>query len=160
MPSFDVVSEIDMHEVSNALDQSRREVKTRYDFKNTNAQIDFKDNVVLLSASSEFHVSQMLDVIYLKMAKRKIDIKCFEENDVEMVGMTARQKISLRQGVDKDNARKIVKLIKDSKLKVQSAIQGDQVRVTGKKRDDLQNVMNMLREAKLDLALQYTNFRD
>jgi len=160
LPSFDVVSEIDMHEVSNALDQSRREVKTRYDFKNTNAQIDFKDNVVLLSASSEFHVSQMLDVIYLKMAKRKIDIKCFEENDVEMVGMTARQKISLRQGVDKDNARKIVKLIKDSKLKVQSAIQGDQVRVTGKKRDDLQNVMNMLREAKLDLALQYTNFRD
>ena len=159
MPSFDVVSEVDMHEVSNALDQSRREVNTRYDFKNTKAEIEFKDSVVNLS-TREFHVSQMLDVVYMKMAKRKIDIKCFEENDVEMVGMIARQKISLRQGVDKDNARKIVKLIKDSKLKVQSAIQGEQVRVTAKKRDDLQNVMAMLREAKLDLALQYTNFRD
>ncbi len=160
MPSFDVVSEVDMHEVSNALDQSRREVNTRYDFKNTKAEIDFKDSIVSLSATSEFHVSQMLDVVYMKMAKRKIDIKCFEENDVEMVGMIARQKISLRQGVDKDNARKIVKLIKESKLKVQSAIQGEQVRVTAKKRDDLQSVMAMLREAKLDLALQYTNFRD
>lgn len=160
MPSFDVVSEVDMHEVSNALDQSRREVNTRYDFKNTKAEIEFKDSIVTLSATSEFNVSQMLDVVYMKMAKRKIDIKCFEENDVEMIGMIARQKISLRQGVDKDNARKIVKLIKDSKLKVQSAIQGDQVRVTAKKRDDLQNVMAMLREAKLDLALQYTNFRD
>ena len=160
MPSFDVVSEVDMHEVSNALDQSRREVNTRYDFKNTKAEIEFKDSIVNLSATSEFHVSQMLDVVYMKMAKRKIDIKCFEENDVEMVGMIARQKISLRQGVDKDNARKIVKLIKESKLKVQSAIQGEQVRVTAKKRDDLQNVMAMLREAKLDLALQYTNFRD
>jgi len=160
MPSFDVVSEVDMHEISNALDQSRREVKTRYDFKNSQAQIDYKDDVITLSASSEFHISQMLDVIYLKMTKRKIDIKCFDENDVEMVGMTARQKISLRQGVDKDSARKIVKLIKESKLKVQSAIQGEQVRITGKKRDDLQNVMTVLREAKLDLALQYTNFRD
>ena len=160
MPSFDVVSEVDMHEVTNALDQSRREVKTRFDFKNTNAEIEYKDSIINLSATSEFHVSQMLDIVYQKMARRKIDIKCFEELDVEMVGMTARQKISLRQGVDKDNARKIVKIIKDSKLKVQSAIQGDQVRVTGKKRDDLQNVMNMLREAKLDLALQYTNFRD
>ena len=160
MPSFDVVSEVDMHEVNNALDQARREVNTRYDFKNTNAQIDFKDDIITLSANSEFHVKQMLDVVYLKMAKRKVDIKSFEESDVEMVGMTARQKISLRQGIDKDSARKIVKMIKESKLKVQSAIQGEQVRVTGKKRDDLQNVMAMLREAKLDLPLQYTNFRD
>ncbi len=160
MPSFDIVSEVDMHEVNNALDQARREVNTRYDFKNTNAQIDFKDDIITLSANSEFHVKQMLDVVYLKMAKRKVDIKSFEESDVEMVGMTARQKISLRQGIDKDSARKIVKMIKESKLKVQSAIQGEQVRVTGKKRDDLQNVMAMLREAKLDLPLQYTNFRD
>ena len=160
MPSFDVVSEVDMHEVTNALDQSRREVKTRYDFKNSQAQIDYKDDVISLSANSEFHINQMLDVLYQKMAKRKVDIKCFEESDVEMIGMTARQKISIRQGVDKDSARKIVKMIKDSKLKVQSAIQGEQVRVTGKKRDDLQNVMAMLRDAKLDIALQYTNFRD
>ena len=160
MPSFDIVSEVDMHEVNNALDQARREVNTRYDFKSTNAQIDFKDDIITLSANSEFHVKQMLDVVYLKMAKRKVDIKSFEESDVEMVGMTARQKISLRQGIDKDSARKIVKMIKESKLKVQSAIQGEQVRVTGKKRDDLQNVMAMLREAKLDLPLQYTNFRD
>jgi len=160
MPSFDVVSEVDLHEVSNALDQSRREVNTRYDFKNSDAKIDYNDDVITLSASSEFHIGQMLDVLYLKMAKRKIDIKCFDENEIEIVGMTARQKILLRQGVDKDSARKIVKLIKDSKLKVQSAIQGEQVRVTGKKRDDLQNVMSMLRGAKLDLALQYTNFRD
>jgi len=160
LPSFDVVSEVDMHEVSNALDQSRREVKTRYDFKNSNAEINFSDDVISLSANSEFHISQMLDVVYMKMAKRKIDIKCFEENKVEMIGMTARQKILLRQGVDKDNARKIIKLIKESKLKVQSAVQGEQVRVTGKKRDDLQNVMTMLREAKFDIALQYTNFRD
>ena len=160
MPSFDIVSEVDMHEVNNALDQARREVNTRYDFKNTNAQIDFKDDIITLSANSEFHVKQMLDVVYLKMAKRKVDIKSFEESNLEMVGMNARQKISLRQGIDKDSARKIVKMIKESKLKVQSAIQGEQVRVTGKKRDDLQNVMAMLREAKLDLPLQYTNFRD
>ena len=160
MPSFDVVSEVDMHEMANALDQSRREITTRYDFRNSKALIEDDDDVITLIADNEFQIQQMLDIVYGKMSKRGIDIKSIETSDVERRGTESRQKITVRQGIDKDSARKIVKMIKTSKLKVQSAIQDQQVRVTGKKRDELQNIMAMLRESKLDLALQFTNFRD
>jgi len=160
VPSFDVVSEVDMHEMANALDQSRREITTRYDFRNSKALIEDDDDVITLIADNEFQIQQMLDIVYGKMSKRGIDIKSIETSDVERRGTESRQKITVRQGIDKDSARKIVKMIKTSKLKVQSAIQDQQVRVTGKKRDELQNIMAMLRESKLDLALQFTNFRD
>ena len=160
MPSFDVVSEINMHEFTNALDQANREVGTRYDFKGVDAKYQYANNEILLEAESEFQLEQMLDILYKKMAKRGIELGCLDVGEGQMSGKRAIQKIKLRQGIDKELARNIVKLIKDRKMKVQAAIQGDQVRVTGKKRDDLQQVISMLGDAKLDLPLQYENFRD
>ncbi|WP_455211502.1 YajQ family cyclic di-GMP-binding protein [Kaarinaea lacus] len=160
MPSFDVVSEIDMHELSNAVDQANREVGTRFDFKGSDSNFQLSDNEITLESGSEFQLSQMMDILHNKMVKRGLDIACLEANDPEITGKRARQKVIARQGIDKDLARKIVKLVKESKLKVQAAIQGEQVRVTGKKRDDLQQVISMLKDAKLELPLQYTNFRD
>ncbi len=160
MPSFDVVSEVDMHELANAVDQANREVDTRFDFKGSDARFELSGAEITLAAENEFQLQQMMDILQKKMVKRGVDIACLDISEPEASGMRARQKVSVRQGVDKDTARKIVKLIKDMKLKVQAAIQGEQVRVTGKKRDDLQQVMAMLREQKLDLPLQFTNFRD
>jgi uncharacterized protein YajQ (UPF0234 family) len=160
MPSFDVVSEIDMHELSNAVDQANREVGTRFDFKGTDSNFQLTDSEVTLESGSEFQLNQMMDILQNKMVKRGLDIACLEANEPEITGKRARQKVIARQGIDKDLARKIVKMVKDSKIKVQSAIQGDQVRISGKKRDDLQQVIAMLKEAKLELPLQYTNFRD
>lgn len=160
MPSFDVVSEVDMHELSNAVDQANREVNTRFDFKGSGAKFDQSDAELTLTAQSEFQLDQMMDILQKKMVKRGVDIASLDVAEPETTNMQARQKVTVRQGVDKELARKIVKLIKETKLKVQSAIQGDQVRVTGKKRDDLQQVMAMLKEQKLGLPLQYTNFRD
>ena len=160
MPSFDVVSEVDMHELSNAVDQANREVTTRFDFKGSNAKIEQVGEELTLSAQSEFQLQQMMDILQLKMVKRGVDISSLDIGEPETTNMRARQKVTVRQGIDKELARKIVKLIKEAKLKVQSAVQGDQVRVTGKKRDDLQEVMAMLKEQKLGLPLQYTNFRD
>lgn len=160
MPSFDVVSEVDMHEVSNAVDQANREVSTRFDFKGTGSRFEVEDSVIKLSTQSDFQLKQMLDVLTSKLAKREVDVGCLEVGEPELAGQEARQKLTLRQGIDKDLARRIVKRIKDGKLKVQAAVQGDQVRVTGKKRDDLQAVMADLRQADLGLPLQFTNFRD
>jgi len=160
MPSFDVVSEIDMHELSNAVDQANREVGTRFDFKGTDSTYQLSDNEITLESGSEFQLNQMRDILHNKMVKRGLDIACLEAKDPEMAGKRARQKVVARQGIEKDLARKIVKLVKDSKLKVQAAIQGEQVRITGKKRDDLQQVIAMLKDTKLELPLQYTNFRD
>jgi len=160
VPSFDVVSEVDSQEVTNALDQSRREISTRFDFKNSNASIECQDNVITLSANNDFQIKQILDVVYHKMAKRNVDINSFESNPIETAGMTSRQKINVRQGIDKETAKKIIKTIKDSKLKVQTAIQGEQVRITGKKRDDLQNVIGVLKDNNFDIPLQFLNFRD
>lgn len=160
MPSFDIVSEVDMHEVSNAVDQAQREISTRFDFKNSNATIEHSKDVISLTSDSDFQVNQIRSVVYGKMTKRNVDIKFFDTDKIETAGMNARQKITIRQGIDKENAKKIIKLIKEKKLKVQAAIQGEQVRVTGKKRDDLQSVIAMLREADLGLPLQYNNFRD
>lgn len=160
MPSFDVVSEIDLHEVTNAVDQASREVGTRFDFRGSDASFERSEHVITLTAQSEFQLEQMLDILRSKLAKRGIDVACLELGAVEQAGREARQQVTLRHGVETELAKRIVKLIKAEKMKVQAAIQGDQVRVTGKKRDDLQAVMALLRESDFDLPLQYTNFRD
>ncbi|MCC5812168.1 MAG: YajQ family cyclic di-GMP-binding protein [Ectothiorhodospiraceae bacterium] len=160
MPSFDVVSEIDLHEVSNAVDQASREVGNRFDFKGSKADFSLDGHVVTMTSESEFQLQQMLDILYAKLSKRGVDIGCVELGKVEQAGKYAHQQITLRHGIDSDLARKIVKLVKDAKLKVQAAIQGDKVRITGKKRDDLQQVIALLKQAELDLPLQYENFRD
>lgn len=160
MPSFDTVSEVDHHELSNAIDQANREIGTRYDFKGSDAKIEQVDNQLTLSAESDFQIKQMTPILKEKMSKRGIDVSCLEFSDVIEMNKRARQQVLVREGLDKDLARKIVKLIKESKIKVQAAIQGDQVRVTGKKRDALQQVMQLLREANLGIPLQFNNFRD
>ncbi len=160
MPSFDVVSELDGHEVANAVDQANREVDTRFDFKGTGAKFEVADFVVTLEAQADFQLKQMMDILTQKLARRGIDVGCMKAEDPEIALNKARQKVVLRHGIESELARKIVKLVKDAKLKVQSQIQGDQVRVTGKKRDDLQEVIALLRTAKLGLPLQFTNFRD
>lgn len=160
MPSFDVVSELDGHEVANAVDQANREVDTRFDFKGSGAKFELAEFVVNLEAQADFQLKQMLDILTQKLARRGIDVACMKPEDPEIALNKARQKVVLRHGIDSDNARKIVKLVKESKLKVQSQIQGEQVRVTGKKRDDLQDVIALLRKSELGLPLQFTNFRD
>jgi uncharacterized protein YajQ (UPF0234 family) len=160
MPSFDIVSEVDMHEVANAIDQTNRELDTRFDFKGSNARVESTDAVLSLQAGNEFQIRQILDILHKKMAKRGIDIDALSEGDVETSGSRAKLEITIRQGIDQDSARKIIRLIKESKTKVQSSIQGDKVRVSGKKRDDLQEIIRLLREARTGLPLQYINFRD
>lgn len=160
MPSFDVVSELNMHEVSNALDQANREVTARFDFKDSGARFELKDSAVLLQAQTEFQLKQMLDILQLKLSKRGIDLACLEIKNPELSGKQARQTVNLKQGIDPTLGKEIIRLIKDSKLKVQASIQGDQVRVAGKKRDDLQEAIAALRNARLALPLQYINFRD
>lgn len=160
MPSFDVVSELDGHEVANAVDQANREVTTRFDFKGTGAKFEVNDFVVSLEAEADFQLKQMLDMLTQKLSKRGIDVACMKVEEPEIALNKARQKVVLRHGVDTDSARKIVKMVKDAKLKLQAQVQGDQVRVTGKKRDDLQEGIAMLKKAELGLPLQFTNFRD
>ena len=161
MPSFDIVSEIDLHELTNAVDQANREIGNRFDFKGTDSRIEKSDTTLKLVAPTEFQVDQMRDILQAKLAKRGIDVRSLDPGKVVESINEAQQEIVVRQGIDKELARKLVKLIKDSKLKVQAAIQGDQVRVTGKKRDDLQEVIAFVRnENSIDLPLQYINFRD
>jgi len=160
MPSFDVVSEVDMHEVTNAVDQANREVSTRFDFKGTNAKFEKDDAVITLQAETDFQLKQMQDILQTKLAKRAVDIACLQIDAAEITGKEARQKITLRQGLDTVLSKKLVKLIKDSKVKVQASIQGEKIRVSSKKRDDLQQVIAILRETSLDMPLQYDNFRD
>ncbi|MCK4842335.1 MAG: YajQ family cyclic di-GMP-binding protein [Methylococcales bacterium] len=161
MPSFDIVSEFDPHEVRNAVDQANKEVSTRFDFKGSNAQFELQDESILMKAESTFQLQQMLPILFSKMTKRGVDIACMESGDIKDTGKTAQQPITLNQGIDTPTAKKIVKIIKDKKLKVQAAIQGEKIRVTGKKRDDLQQVMAMLKaEKSVELPLQFNNFRD
>lgn len=160
MPSFDVISEVDQHELTNAVDQTNREIGTRFDFKGSETRVEQSERELTLIAEADFQIKQVLDILYNKLVSRKIDINCLESGEIIKSGKGVRLIVNARHGIDSDMARKIVKLIKDSKLKVQAQIQGEQVRVTGKKRDDLQAVMAMLRNAKLELPLQYTNFRD
>lgn len=160
MPSFDAVSEVDTHELTNALDQANREISNRYDFRGSDAKVDREDSALRIEAQSEFQIDQVYDILTQKMAKRRIDVDCLARGKVEEANLRARQVVAVRQGVDQATAKKMVKLIKDSRIKVQTAIQGDKVRVSGKKRDDLQKVMGLLRDAKLGIPLQFDNFRD
>jgi len=161
MPSFDIVSEVDMHELSNALDQSNREVGTRFDFKGIDASFELNnDSDINISAEADFQIQQMMEILRSKMVKRGIDIKSLKEGDVQLVGQKASMIVAVNQGIEADIARKIVKAVKEAKLKVQTAIQGEKLRVTGKKRDDLQQVMALLKEGGFGVPLQYDNFRD
>ncbi|MFK7161102.1 YajQ family cyclic di-GMP-binding protein [Marinospirillum sp. MEB164] len=161
MPSFDVVSELDKHQVTNAVDQANRVVGNRFDFKGVDASFELsKDYDVQLKAEAEFQVEQMLEILKAELIRKGVDIACLEEGEIQEANKSARQSVKLREGIESDSAKKIVKLIKDAKLKVQAQIQGDQVRVTGKKRDDLQQVMALLKGAGLELPLQFINFRD
>lgn len=160
MPSFDVVSEFDAHEASNAIDQANREVGTRFDFKGTGSKYVLEEQVVNLTSQADFQLQQMLDILRQKLAKRGIDIACMKEEEVEITGSEARQKVILRKGIDTPLARDLVKQIKASKIKVQTSIQGEKLRVSGKKRDDLQAVIALLKDSKTELPLQYDNFRD
>ena len=160
MPSFDVVSDFDAHEASNAIDQANREVNTRFDFKGTGSSFVLDGQVIALTTQSDFQLKQMLDILRQKLAKRGVDIACLDEKEPEISGSEARQQVVMRKGIDSDLARKLVKMVKGAKLKVQAAIQGDQLRISGKKRDDLQSVIALLKNADVDLPLQYQNFRD
>ena len=160
MPSFDVVSDFDAHEASNAVDQANREVGTRFDFKGTGSTYALDDQLIKLTSQSEFQLQQMMDILRQKLAKRGIDIACLEEQEPELSGNEARQSVVLRRGIESDLARKLVKTIKSSKIRVQAAIQGDKLRISGKKRDDLQATIKLLKKTDVDLPLQYENFRD
>ena len=160
MPSFDIVSEVDMHELTNAVDQAGREISQRFDFKGVDAKYDLKENVITLHAQHEFQIQQMLDMLRNKLAKRKIDVNALKVEAVEQVGNRATQKVIVQQGIETETAKKIVKHVKELKIKVQASIQGDKLRVTGNKRDDLQAVIANLRQQNFGLPLQYNNFRD
>jgi uncharacterized protein YajQ (UPF0234 family) len=163
MPSFDTVSELDGHEVTNAIDQANRELEQRFDFRGTGAVYTREAKepfVITLKAQAEFQLKQMLDILRLRLSKRGIDVNCMDVKDVDTNLGGARQSVVLKHGIDKDNGREIVKRLKESGLKVQAQIQGDKVRVTGKKKDDLQAAMALLRQAQLGVPLQYQNFRD
>ncbi|MFO1465353.1 MAG: YajQ family cyclic di-GMP-binding protein [Steroidobacteraceae bacterium] len=160
MPSFDVVSEIDRHELTNAVDQASRELAQRFDFKNVEAKFELEDTTITLSAPAAFQLKQMLEILRLRIAKRGIDVKCMEEKDPEVNLAQARQQVLLKHGIDAEAGRKVSRFIKDSKLKVQAQVQGDKVRITGKKRDDLQDAIALLRKSEVGVPLQFNNFRD
>lgn len=160
MPSFDIVSESDQHEITNAVDQTNREVSTRFDFKGTDARVELNKEKLTIIAPTDFQLKQVDEILRNKLTKRQIDLRVLKYEKINVNLSEARQVIEVKQGIDTENAKKIVKLIKDANLKVQAAIQGDQVRVTGKKRDDLQDAIAMLRQAKVELPLQFNNFRD
>ena len=160
MPSFDIVSEIDMVEVNNAVDNANRELSTRFDFRGVEASFEFKDGVVTMKADADFQLKQMLDILRSACVKRGVDTAAMDRKDVELSGKTAKQNIEFQEGIDQPTAKKLTKLIKEAKLKVQTSIQGEQLRVTGKKRDDLQAVMALVREAELGQPFQFNNFRD
>ena len=161
MPSFDAVSKVDTAELTNAVDQANREISQRYDFKGSSANIDRVENLLTLYADSEFQLKQVADILYAKAAKRGIDVSSFDPQKIEAIsGDKAKQQVKVKQGIDKELAKKLVKLIKESGLKVQAAIQGEEVRVSGKKRDDLQSCIALLRQSKLEQPLQFVNFRD
>ena len=160
MPSFDVVSELNKHELTNAVDQAIRELSQRFDFKDTGATFELVEKTVTLKAQVEFQLRQMLDILTLRCSKRGIDLNYMDIQDPKTDLGSAQQDVIFKEGVDAETAKKISKLIKDSKMKVTTALQGEKVRVTGKSRDDLQAVIQLLRGAKLETPLQFNNFRD
>ena len=160
MPSFDVVSEVDHHELGNGIGQANREVTTRFDFKGTGSNFELTDLVITMSTESEFQLQQMYDILCNKLVKRGIDIACLEKNEPVIQARSAIQTVQVIEGIETPVAKNMVKMIKQSKARVQATIQGDQLRVTGKKRDDLQEIIALLKGADLDTPLQYKNFRD
>jgi uncharacterized protein YajQ (UPF0234 family) len=160
MPSFDVISEVDKHELTNAVDQANRELSTRFDFKGSDANFTLDDFVITQSAPSEFQLQQMLDILRGRLVARKIDIRALDASDPEVNLGGARQKITIKQGIEQPIAKKLVASLKEAKLKVEAQINGEKLRVTGKKRDDLQEAMAVLRKADVELPLQFDNFRD
>jgi cyclic-di-GMP-binding protein len=160
MPSFDTVSELNAHEVANAVDQANRELAQRFDLKDTGARFDLKDFTVTLHAQVDFQLKQMLEILKLRLSKRGIDLACLDVKEPQKTLSAAHQEVLLKHGIDQETGKKISRIVKDSKLKVQASLQGDKVRITGKQRDDLQAAMALLRGAKLDVPLQFNNFRD
>ena len=160
MPSFDVVSQVDLNEVSNAVNQATRELDNRFDFKGTNAKFELDDGAVTVRAPNEFQVNQMYDILTARLASRKINVGCLEREATQQNVSDAWQIVRVRQGIDTDLARQLVKLVKQAKMKVQVAIQGDQLRVSGNKKDALQKVIELIKEQDASLPLQFVNFRD
>ena len=160
MPSFDIVSNIDNHELQNTVDQVQRELGNRFDFRNVDYEVSLQKENVVLAAPADFQVNQIFDILKDKAIKRGIDILCFDPQPMETNLAKAKMTVLVKQGVDKLAAKKIVQMIKNSKMKVQASIQGDQVRVTGKKRDDLQEAIALMKDSDLGLPLQFENFRD
>ena len=160
MASFDIKSEIDHHEIANAVDQANRILQNRFDFKGTGAKFSLTDNEITLSAVEEFQIHQMLPILNESLAKRSVDLKSLKPGEVEMATGSASQIMNLQEGIDKELAKKITTLVKQSKSKVQASIQGDSVRITGKKRDDLQQVIQLVKDQNFPVPLQYVNFRD
>lgn len=160
MPSFDVVSEVDHHELSNAIDQANREVSTRFDFKGTGSIFELTGQLIAMNTESDFQLQQMYDILCNKLVKRGVDIACLEKGEPVIQARTATQAITVREGIETVDAKKMVKLIKERKMKVQTAIQGSQLRVSGKKRDELQAAIALLKSEKFGLPLQFKNFRD
>ena len=160
MPTFDVVSKVDSQEVRNAVNQASRELENRFDFKGTNARFEYDGEQITMRAPDEFQLRQMYDILTGRLAGRKVNVKCLELDPPQSNVAGASQAVKVRQGIDADVARELVKLIKQAKLKVQVAVQGDQLRVSGKKRDDLQDAIGLLKTAEVEMPLQYINFRD
>jgi uncharacterized protein YajQ (UPF0234 family) len=160
VPSFDVVSEVDMQEIRNGVDQASRELTTRFDFRGVAASFELDDEGIVVRAEEEFQLEQLEDILRDKLVRRKVDTACLDPGQIEASGREKRRRYKIVQGIDRDNGKEIVKRVKDSKLKVQASIQGEKIRITGKKRDDLQDVIAMLRDAKIGIPLQFDNFRD
>jgi cyclic-di-GMP-binding protein len=161
MPSFDIVSKTDLAEVENAIQGVAREIGTRFDFKGSDARVEYKDKTLTLYADDDFKLKQVTDILTAKLAKRQVDVRSLKYGDPEKIsGNKVKQPLTVRTGVDQELAKKIVRLLKDSKLKVQGSIQGDAVRISGAKRDELQNAIALIRKSVTDFPLQYQNFRD
>lgn len=160
MPSFDVVSQVDRHELTNAIDQANRELSQRFDFKGTDARFELDERVVTQTAPSEFQLKQMLDILKSRLIGRGIDSRCLDIAEAEVNLAMARQRVTVKQGIEQPLAKKILAMLKQAKLKVEAQINGDKLRISGKKRDDLQLAMALLRKAELEMPLQFENFRD
>ena len=161
MPSFDVISEVNTVEVRNALDQANKELSTRFDFKGSDARAELADKTLTLFADDDFKMRQVIDIVVAKLTKRGVDIRALKYGDIEKIsGNKVKQVVTIRVGVEQELAKKIVKLVKESKMKVQASIQGESVRITGAKRDELQAAMALVRSTASDMPLSFTNFRD
>ncbi|MHB1895087.1 MAG: YajQ family cyclic di-GMP-binding protein [Metallibacterium sp.] len=160
MPSFDIVSEVDQHELTNAVDQANRELKTRFDFRNVEASFKLDDGVITLTAPSDFQLKQMLEILRARIAARGIDLRCLDAGAADVNLAQARQRVTVKQGIEQAQAKKLIAALKAAKLKVEAQINADKLRVSGKKRDDLQAAMALLRVGEFELPLQFENFRD